>query len=171
MIVDLTAIEGSSVRFDFDVSPAEIDVQDENVSMTSDVRASGEVVKHIAQVDVIGSITGDAEAACTRCLTPVPQKLAIDFSVSFVTPEHFASDTEREVLPDDLDTDVLASDRLDLKEVMREQVLLNLPEQLFCKPDCKGICPKCGADRNLIDCKCDEADVDPRWAALQNLKG
>jgi uncharacterized protein len=53
---------------------------------------------------------------------------------------------------------------------VREQILLNLPEQVFCKEDCKGLCQKCGANRNLIDCKCDSDETDPRWAALKNLK-
>ena len=171
MIVDLTAIEGSSMKFDFAVSPADIDVEEGNVRLIGDLNASGEVVKHSAQIDVVGSIKGDAEIDCTRCLKPVEHKLEIDFSVSFVTPEHFAADREREVVASDLDIDVLAGEGMDLKEVVREQILLNLPEQLFCKPDCKGLCPKCGTDRNLIDCNCDDDEVDPRWAALKQLKG
>ncbi|MGH7783338.1 MAG: DUF177 domain-containing protein, partial [Candidatus Binatia bacterium] len=54
-------------------------------------------------------------------------------------------------------------------EVVREQILLDLPDQVFCTENCRGLCPKCGANRNLIDCKCEEDNVDPRWAALNNL--
>ena len=64
----------------------------------------------------------------------------------------------------------LVRESLDLKEIIREQILLNLPEQVFCTPDCKGLCPKCGANRNLIDCNCNETEIDPRWAALKNLR-
>ena len=171
MIVDLTAIEGSSMPFEFTVPPGDIELEDGNVRLTSDLHASGKVVKHAAQIDVDGSIEGDAEIDCTRCLKPVVQSLSIGFSVSYVTAEDFAADKEREVMAGDLDTDVLESERLDLREVVREQVLLNLPEQLFCQPDCKGLCPKCGADRNLVDCKCEDDEVDPRWAALKQLRG
>ena len=170
MIVDLTAIEGSAMPFDFTVPAAEIDVGDANVRLNGDLRAQGEVIKHTAQIDVNGSVRGHAEIDCTRCLKPVQRELAIEFAVSFVTPEDFVTDKEREVLAGDLDIDVLADDRLDLREVIREQILLNLPEQLFCKPDCMGLCPKCGADRNLIDCKCDDSEVDPRWAALKDFR-
>jgi len=65
---------------------------------------------------------------------------------------------------------VFEGDELDLTELVREQILLNLPEQTFCNPDCKGLCPKCGQNRNLIDCNCEENETDPRWAALKNLK-
>ena len=79
------------------------------------------------------------------------------------------SDDEREVSVEELDTAVLEGYDLDLKEVVREQILLALPEQAFCREDCKGLCEKCGANRNLIDCKCTESDIDPRWSALKNL--
>jgi uncharacterized protein len=95
--------------------------------------------------------------------------LTIDFAASFVAPENFAADKEREVSAEDLDVDVLESDQLDLNQLVREQIVLNFPEQVFCEPDCKGLCPKCGANRNLIDCNCDLEETDPRWAALKNL--
>ena len=170
MIVDLAEIERLSQPFDFSVTAGELNFDDPGFKLTGDVRCMGEIVKHAAQVDVKGAIHAPVEIDCTRCLEPVRQDLTIDFNVSFVTPEHFSADKEREVAPEDLDTDVLNGDRLDLKEVVREQILLNLPEQVFCKPDCNGLCPKCGANRNLIDCKCDETEIDPRWAALKDFR-
>ena len=170
MIVDLTEIEGLSRSYEFTVRPDELDLEDSELRLTSDVRVTCEVTKRAAQIDVKGSISADAEVECTRCLTAVPHKLAIDFVASYVAPEHFVPDKEHEVSPDDLDTDVLDGDRLDLKEIVREQILLDVPGQVFCKPDCKGMCPKCGADRNLIDCKCELSEPDPRWSALKNLK-
>ena len=170
MIVDLAEIEGGSRRFEFALKGADLEQDAANVRFTDDVRVTGEVHKQSVQIDVQGRITGPAEFDCTRCLNPVPQELAIDFDVSFVAPEHFATDKEREVSGDDLDTDVLESDRLDLKDVVREQVLLNLPVQVFCRPDCQGLCPMCGADRNVTDCKCDLEGTDPRWAALKDFR-
>jgi uncharacterized protein len=69
-----------------------------------------------------------------------------------------------------LEIAILESNNIDVAELVREQILLNLPEQVFCAEDCKGLCPQCGANRNLIDCKCEEKEIDPRWAALKNLK-
>ena len=170
MIVDLVEIEGSPRPFDFSISADELDLENANFRLRGDVQATGEVVKRAAQIDLKGSVKAPAEIDCTRCLEPVLQDLAIDFAVSFVTPENFASDKEREVAAEDLDLDVIDSDRIDLKDLVREQILLNLPEQVFCTPDCKGLCLKCGSNRNLIDCKCDLDETDPRWAALKNLR-
>ncbi len=170
MIVDLVNLEGSSHSFEFSIPADEIDLGTENVRLLSDVSALGTVTKHIVQTNVAGSIKADAEIDCTRCLSPVAAPLDIKFDVSFVTEENFTAEKETALEPDDLETDVFGGDKLDLKELVREQVLLDLPTQLFCKDDCKGLCQKCGANRNLIDCKCEETEIDPRWAALKNLK-
>jgi len=170
MIVELAEIEGTSRQFDFHLEPAVLDLEDSDLRLNGDVHVTGEVQKTSAEVVVKGSITGEAEIECSRCLQPIEQNLKIDFQANFVTPEHFSVDKENEVPVSDLDTDILEGDRIDVKDIVREQILLNVPEQVFCEPDCKGLCPKCGANRNLIDCKCDLNETDPRWAALKNLR-
>jgi uncharacterized protein len=170
MIIDLTEIEGAVQPFEFTIPLEKLELDHPTARLTGDARIKGDVARHAAQIEVNGSIDADAEVDCTRCLKPISSPLAIEFSVSFVAPEHFSSDKEHEVQVDDLDTDVLESDRIDVGAIAREQILLNLPEQVFCQADCKGLCPKCGADRNLIDCKCDETETDPRWAALKDFR-
>jgi uncharacterized protein len=170
MIVELTEAEGAAIPFNFSIAPEELDLDIPDFRLAGDVRAEGEVVKSAAQVESRGTISAKAEIDCSRCLEPISKDLVIDFAVGFVPAENFASDKEHEVSAENLDIDQLDDDRLDLKDVVREQILLNLPEQVFCKPDCKGLCPECGANLNLIDCKCGGNEPDPRWAALKNLK-
>jgi uncharacterized protein len=57
---------------------------------------------------------------------------------------------------------------LDLTEVIRQGLWLAMPEKTLCRPDCAGLCPNCGGNRNLGECHC-EALSDPRWASLQAL--
>jgi len=82
----------------------------------------------------------------------------------------FPESKETHLENSDLDTDVIEGNELDLTEIAREQILLNLPEQELCKEDCRGICPTCGKDLNEGECRCGEDDVDPRWAALKDLR-
>ena len=51
-----------------------------------------------------------------------------------------------------------------------EQMLLGLPMDVLCKPDCKGLCMVCGQDRNANDCGHEQKVPDPRWSALKNIK-
>ncbi len=170
MIIDLANIEGSSHPFKFSIAAADLDLDTENIRLKTDAAASGEITKHIIQTDITGMINAEAEVDCTRCLLPIDKSLAIDFDVSYVTEDDFADESNAELLAGDLNTDVLNGDMLDLKGVVREQILLNLPTQIFCTQDCKGLCQKCGANRNLINCECEEKEADPRWSALRNIK-
>ena len=169
MIIDLIKQGNSPLDFDLSISPAEIDLGSETVKLIAEVEAKGRLTKRIVQTDVEGKITAKAEIDCTRCLATVESVLDIPFHVSYTSPENYTDEQEAEVRGDDLDIAISDDDRIDLIELVREQILLNIPEQVLCKEDCKGLCPKCGADRNLIDCKCEEKEIDPRWAALQDL--
>lgn len=70
---------------------------------------------------------------------------------------------------DDGDYVVTEDDRLDLSELVREDVLLDLPTKYLCREDCRGLCPKCGRNLNEGDCGCDRREIDPRLAALAGL--
>lgn len=170
MIIDLITLEKTPYAFDVRIAPEEIELDSEDFRLKSAVNAAGKLTKHIAQIDVEGKITADAELNCTRCLTAIDKKLDIPFKTIFVTAEVYTAAKEAELQAEDLDVSVYDGQEIDLTELIREQILLNLPEQVFCKEECKGLCEKCGANRNLIDCKCIENEVDPRWAALKNLK-
>ena len=96
--------------------------------------------------------------------------MEISFKAVFVTPENYTKAKEAELGGEDLEVSVFDGNEIDLTELVREQILLNLPIQVFCQENCRGLCPKCGANQNLIDCKCKENEIDPRWASLKNLK-
>ena len=170
MIIDLIALESSPHSFNYEFSPEEIELDGENVILKNSVEVEGTLTKKIVQVDVKGEIFADAELECTRCLEKVEKKLEIPFETAFVTEENFTAAKEAELNHGDLNVSVFGGDKIDLTELVREQILLNLPEQVFCRENCRGLCEKCGANRNTTDCSCEEKEADPRWSALKNLK-
>jgi uncharacterized protein len=170
MIIELNDLDAEPKKFDVLMKPDDVNLDVVGVTIKGDISVRGEVTKHIAQTNIEGTVAFAADIDCTRCLKPVSQSSLFNFDVVYVTPEDFASERDKEVLTSDLSTDVLPDHRIDLNDVVREQILLNLPEQVFCKDECKGLCSKCGADLNLLSCNCDEDEIDPRWSALKNLK-
>ena len=56
---------------------------------------------------------------------------------------------------------------LDIGEYVRTAVILELPSRFLCREECKGLCPKCGADLNAATCSCGDKEPDPRWDALK----
>jgi len=64
----------------------------------------------------------------------------------------------------------IVGEQLDLRPVVRELVLLDAPSTPLCRPDCAGLCPTCGVDRNTQTCECVPPPADPRWSALDAFK-
>jgi uncharacterized protein len=98
---------------------------------------------------------------CYRCLTDAEVVEHLDLT------EYQATDTQGD---EELKTPYLADERLDLSAWARDALVLALPEQILCKPDCAGLCPICGRDLNLEPHEHDIDTTDPRWAALAALK-
>jgi len=67
-------------------------------------------------------------------------------------------------------TEYLVDGQLDLTAWSRDAIVLALPEQILCREDCAGLCPVCGKDLNVEPHKHVEETVDPRWAALSELR-
>jgi len=168
MIIDLESFE-RELPLHIVINEDEIDLENENVKLLGDLRLDGSVLKGAASTVVRGRLTGDSEIACDRCLEQITRDLDIEFEDEFILKDVFFLDKEKELAPDDLIANEFDGRQIDLKEIVREQILLDAPQQVFCEEDCKGLCQKCGANLNLIDCKCEKTEIDPRWAALKNL--
>ncbi len=170
MIIDPANVGTTAKKIDLTFDPAEIDLEGEIVSLTGKVAFSGETQRLGERAHVRGAINSDVLLDCTRCLEPIAKHLEIPFDAVFVDASEEETNAEAEVADGELDESLVEDDKIDMTEVVREQILLAVPEQIFCREDCKGLCPQCGANLNLIDCKCAGDDIDPRWAALKNLK-
>jgi uncharacterized protein len=167
MIIDLIQLTEPEVAFDFTSQP---DLEEESARLAKPVRAVGKLRKGIAQTDVEGRINGEVEAECTRCLKSVTHEIDIPLKAVFVTEENYTSEKEAVLRNEDLDVSIYDGEKIDLTDLVREQILLNLPTQILCREDCKGLCQQCGANLNEVNCSCEENEIDPRWSALKNLK-
>lgn len=170
MIIDLTALKEKQTSFEFQLSALEVNLGDAAVKLNGAVKIEAKLTRGIAQTNLEGEILAAVELECSRCLQPVRNVLEIPFEAVFVTPENYTAEAEVQVATADLEVAVFEGDKIDLTEVAREQILLALPSQVFCRDDCKGFCQKCGANRNLVDCNCEEKEIDPRWQVLRELK-
>ena len=114
---------------------------------------------------------GDFTLLCARCLDPVPQHLSGDFDLIF-RPEAADGDSgERSISEEETEIGYYEERGLVLEDVVREQVLLSLPNRTLCEPECKGLCQHCGTNLNTATCDCGKAPADPRWSALAGLAG
>jgi len=124
----------------------------------------------VADIRLRGHFEGKFEVPCARCVEPVTIPLESDYDLIFRPMGADAGAPERSITAPETEIGYYQKDSLLLEAVLREQVLLSLPVRTLCKPDCKGLCPRCGQNRNSQACSCDEGPSDPRWEALADLR-
>ncbi|MEX0785032.1 MAG: DUF177 domain-containing protein [Dehalococcoidia bacterium] len=132
------------------------------------VHGAATLLRTKAGVLVTAGLQGTSHDQCSRCLkaVDVPMRLAIR--------EEFAASVDANTgmaLPAPEDPDMFridASHMLDLEEAIRQTWTAVLPMKPLCRPDCAGLCPRCGRDLNLGACGC-RPEADERWSALRAL--
>jgi uncharacterized protein len=115
-----------------------------------------------------GALRGELLVPCARCLEPAPVVVDAPIAVSFVEAGPEAGDGD-----EDSQDDVVTFERgtIDVGVPIRDEVLLMLPMSPVCRPDCAGICPTCGRNRNLTPCDCNrQADEGSKFSALAKIK-
>ncbi|MBI4337826.1 MAG: DUF177 domain-containing protein [Chloroflexi bacterium] len=107
---------------------------------------------------------------CSRCLADFRQSLSLEFD-----EEYYPTIDIRTGLPLPLPKPeeeaflIDAHHILDLGEAVRQYTIMSLPMKPLCRPECGGVCPQCGANRNQVRCSCQEQGVNPRWNVFRQL--
>ncbi len=124
------------------------------------------------QVVVEASCKISLQAPCSSCLENFDLELPVDFLVNVrPAPTHARQlPTELELASEDMDEVFYHDGILNLREILREQIILALPMFPKCSEDCRGLCPECGVNLNKEQCGCRVGNVDPRWLALKSFK-
>ncbi|MCH7483784.1 MAG: DUF177 domain-containing protein [Chloroflexi bacterium] len=113
--------------------------------------------------------TAKLEESCSRCLASVLVSVDVRFQEEYV-PVVDADTAGRIYLADDDEAFRIDSEFwLDLREGLRQYILMSEPLKPLCRDDCAGLCPLCGADLNARPCNC-QPETDERWDALAGLK-
>ena len=150
--------------------PNDLSLEDADLRLVEPAEVRGRIRRNGGQIELIGSLTTTLETVCARCLKPVAIPFSADFDERFTTSVSWGSEEQHELAPDDLNLSIFDGTGIDLDQLAREQVLLAKPAQVLCREDCQGLCPVCGADRNLVVCKCETQQVDSRWQKLKDLQ-
>ena len=151
---------GKSVSFSDSVDLSDLRYG-ESYPVSEPVLASGTVRNTAGVLVMTGNISTTIHGICDRCAAPFDQDVSIPVDVVLVTELSNEENEDESVFP-------LVGDSADLEEIVRTVFVLNLDSKLLCKPDCKGLCCRCGKNLNNEACTC-EKELDPRFAALKQL--
>jgi uncharacterized protein len=126
--------------------------------------------KHGQDILVRGRLAGHLKLACSRCLESFAAPVATDFDLLLVPGPAAGISEDEELSRTDLDLDYYTGEEVDLKSLLREQIILLIPLKPLCDETCKGLCPHCGANLNRETCHCRTEAVNSPFASLAKLK-
>jgi len=136
------------------------------VTPGTDVELDVRVEAVIEGVLVSGTATADLAGECSRCLDPLAQTLTVHLTELYAYPDS-ATDTST----DEDEVSRVVDDLVDTEPVVRDAVLLALPQVPLCDEDCAGLCPDCGGKWAELGPDHRHETMDPRWAALTRWHG
>ncbi len=159
----------------FEIPEEGLNIELEETPKTDEVKII-EPFKAILRVDkrgqevfVKGVVSGEIELQCSRCLREYKMPIRSLIELSYHPIEELNKEELVELKRDEMDVDFYREGLIDTEDIIRDQILLNIPMKPLCSEDCKGLCPICGIDLNESDCGCVVKQIDPRMAVLQSL--
>ncbi len=139
-----TELSGKVALSDLDIA------DDDRVSGPNAVAFSFSFSRVSGRVLARGRISTILRCRCDSCLTYYDNLVVLSDLCYYVEPIH--------------------DEYIDLTEPVREDILLAFPQRSLCKPDCLGLCPRCGQNLNVRPCGCDREDGDASpWHALDGI--
>ncbi len=162
---DIRAIESGAQPVEGALAATDPIWEDGDTRPSDAVRVTGRLsVAGPGRFYFAGRLAGATVVSCRRCLVEVAAEVAEEVTALFTE-----SDLD-EAGEDDVYPLPAGARTIDLRPAIRETWLLAAPSFVTCRPDCQGLCPSCGADRNVMTCACGTDSTDARWDALRALR-
>ncbi len=164
MMFDVSSVlkvEGESLSVGGKVSFSQDSLSGAGPFFHDDVRFSGAITNIGNVLEFKANVKGSFTVLCARCTKEMIKTFDIDFTEMLVNSTDDVSDKDAVL--------VFEGHEIDLDDIIESNILVNLSLKYLCSEDCKGLCPVCGADRNVTDCGCGKDEIDPRMAGLKNL--
>jgi uncharacterized protein len=157
-VIELLRWPGTVKEVHCQVAVADVEFDDDRI-----VDVDVDVDLHLESLSNGVTVHGTAKAtwagACRRCTVPLEVRETVDVAELY------------QRVPEDPDAYGIDNDQIDLLPMVRENLLLAIPLAPLCRPDCPGLCPQCGIELSEASCECSTDTSDPRWAALDALRG
>jgi uncharacterized protein len=171
LLLDISRLRGE-VHIERTFEGPALDVPADDFRVIAPVVVQADLSRDGTKARLVGQVTSTLELSCGRCLDPFPVPVDARFDLMFLPAENADSaPAEGEIADDDVAVSFYRNEQIDLAEVIREQFYLVVPMKPLCRPDCLGLCPVCGNNRNVDPCTCQSAWVDPRLEPLRKLTG
>lgn len=162
LTINISRLSEGTHKYSFETQPKDLGLDS---GFNTPVGVQVVLEKTGRQIHLKSEIRTKAMCTCDRCLDEFEQDLSAHYGIVYITEEtgpHGKNEEEVQYVSPDASI-------LDLGEDVRQFLILAVPRKLLCRDDCQGLCSKCGASRNKVNCKCSKEEVDPRWEVLKKM--
>ncbi len=160
---------GATRHYDINVDVA--NEFDEDVIAVSPLTGQLRLLRTGTNILVTGLLEVTLRKNCVRCLTSLEMPVSMDIEEIFYPKIDIITGDPIDIPEDTEPANIIDEPNiLNLFEIVRQEMVLANDVILYCRPDCKGLCPQCGKDQNIDPCDCETNQIDPRWAGLQALQ-
>ena len=131
--IDNIPEDGLRLKEKIDPKTLSLTLEGQGINFLQSIDAEAFIKKTGSEVFADVTLEAPVEYTCSRCLARIENVFKKKFSVNY------------EVKPGDI---------LEIDEDIRQEMILDYPIKVVCKPDCKGLCPNCGQNLNIAECEC-----------------
>jgi len=156
-------------EFDFEEKVDSFEIEGKE-RFPNPIRVHVKIDKEISNLIIKIHVCTLAHFTCDRCLDEFDREICEDTELLYSTEQpaveygEYSEYNDSEIRPYSKDMDMI-----DISKDVRDTLLLAVPMKVLCRPDCKGLCPVCGANLNYQTCHHEVEVVDPRWETLKGL--
>lgn len=164
MVVDVSGILkefGGKIEVSGEVAIGEFEFSGERYTLEKPLKVNGTFSNNGKALVLTADVEGEMRTRCARCLDDIIVDAGFSVEESFVQSES--------KVPEDDDIIVFDGYTIELDDVIKDNLIMNIKGRYLCDEDCKGLCPQCGADLNDGECGCSREFIDPRWSGLADL--
>ena len=154
----MTRRAGTLKDIEITIPVSTFDFADKRLNDETEIEIALQLESINGGIIVQGTVTGQSQLLCGRCLRNIEYANVASIDEMY------------QRVPDNPDAYPIVGESLDLQPMVREMVLLSLPDTPLCKADCPGLCPQCGADLQSAPCGCQAQRFDERWVILDQLR-
>jgi len=170
--VNVKELENGPVTLEVKCDAKALELEDPEYTFPNKV--TGSVTYSLVRPRVVGKgmLYTTAKTQCVRCLNDAHVKVEAPVMTTYENEKEVRDTRNEHVSPEEQIITPFNGDWIQPEEELREAIMLELPTLPVCMPECKGLCPKCGANLNEGPCNCDNADEDvsPWKSAIKGLK-
>jgi len=161
-LADLSEKDVSSIDLEGEINKDFLDIGGRKIFFLEPIKYNGAIYKAGKDKIVHVNISYTYREICGRCLEPFVKTETTVLSGQLIRQQDIFEDGTEEVI-------YYEDDEIDLTEDIINTIVLSLPMKPLCSEECKGMCPRCGANLNKEKCDCVVEDIDPRMAILKNF--